>query len=1191
MAKAATIGLLVVLVAPAALSQDACVVCSCDGSVVDCGGLQLVTIPPNIPDGTTTLRLGNNRLASISGQPFNNLANLVSLDLSNNPLGNFQSGLLAGLASLEDLFLGGTGLESIDDTAFHSVASTLKVLHLNDNDNLRSISAQVFNGFPVSTNPVLEQLILRNTGLGSMAPHTFGALGNLWKLDLSENQLTSDHLVQALSGLSRLRELRLSRNRIAYFNSQLLQGASALTDLYIDQNPLEGYNVHPNSFSGTQSLATLDLNTVDIGNLGLNTLNETIFEGLVLSSIKVAGSNWDCCDLGWLTSHGSVVADLPSVICDRPQNARGGSLASAIASASNLDACGQDEPDVPAIENVTGTSETWATLTWSPVHGNAYAVDYYGIVYAKTTEGTCASDLTTCTWLTGMCATGVQPANFQLYPAAVTDCKIQPGDVDSTGLHTFNVTGLHPYSTYAFRVRAHNQLGWDTWAGDASVTATTNTTDSIPGPPAGLEVDVTVSPESLVLTWDIPERANGLIVKYDIRCFNASGYDRPFSTNGTTRTLTITGLSANMIYSLAVTASTRSGPGAESDIKNARTAEKAPAALNERPVASDRQSTAVTVDWSILPLGGQHGTIESSVLKLQLGNEPSSAWTIVHNGGPTDTSATIVDLTPATRYTFYAHFTNSAGAGEPSPGLSVTTLNAEPGAPDLPSGYANDNVSITITWNEPIVTNGEIEQYDVQVRLQGSGNSSLMETSQDGTTVVDNPVFTYTKRNLQSSTTYEFRVRANTRVAEVQDGQTVSVLAPGAWSDWGENTTLEGIASAVKVNAVPIQGSATSNRIRFQYPDPSNGVIKRFTVYQINASQYIPLFKPVATMDEVAQVVYETTNTSDATSGDVFVFDHTGLDPYTNYTYTVTASTSVGTSAYGEETATALTNTGVPHIQPAPSLLVIGHSQIEVSWEAPEFPNGVITAFEVRQDGQIVYTGVPIMNARNRFAHNITNLEDGKQFEFTVTSVSDGGRSDVSSVATEATTSASPDVSTTVIITLICILIVVLTVGLIRERTFNSMVLKRASMESIHGNFFQRDGEGRLAGEFGRDDDESSDSGSEYAREEVKRPSLERVAQLRKSIDFATDKASESSDDEDDGSGAPPSPAKLPPVKPATRPAPKIDPLAPTRAESTIAQYAADVDPDGGLREEREGVLPIIKVVSMTPPLEEAAEV
>ena len=342
---------------------------------------------------------------------------VVSLrDLSNNPLGRFQSGLLAGLASLEDLFLGGTGLRSIDDTAFHSVASTLKVLHLNDNDNLRSITAQVFNGFPASTNPVLEQLILRNTGLGSMAPHTFGALVNLWKLDLSENELTSDHLVQALSGLSSLRELRLSRNRIAYFNSQLLQGATALTHLYIDQNPLEGYNVHPNSFSGTQGLSTLDLNTVDIGSLGLNTLNETLFEGLALSSIKVAGSNWDCCDLGWLTSHALSVADLPSVICDRPQNARGGSLASAIASASNLATCGQDEPDVPAIENVTGKSETWATLTWSPVHGNAYAVDYYEIVYAKTTEGTCASDLTTCTWLTGTCATGVQPANFSCIP-------------------------------------------------------------------------------------------------------------------------------------------------------------------------------------------------------------------------------------------------------------------------------------------------------------------------------------------------------------------------------------------------------------------------------------------------------------------------------------------------------------------------------------------------------------------------------------------------------------------------------------------------------------------------------------------------------------------------------------------------------------------------------------------------------
>ena len=145
-----------------------------------------------------------------------------------------------------------------------------------------------------------------------------------------------------------------------------------------------------------------------------------------------------------------------------------------------------------------------------------------------------------------MCDRGTA-RQLQLYPAAVTDCKIQPGDVDSTGLHTFNVTGLHPYSSYAIRVRAHNQLGWDTWAGDASVTERTNTDDSIPGPPAGL--NVTVSPESLVLTWNVPEMANGLIMKYDIRCFNTSGYIRPFSTNGTTRTLTITGLSANMIYS------------------------------------------------------------------------------------------------------------------------------------------------------------------------------------------------------------------------------------------------------------------------------------------------------------------------------------------------------------------------------------------------------------------------------------------------------------------------------------------------------------------------------------------------------------------------------------------------------------------------------------------------------------------
>ena len=1081
-------------------------------------------------------------------------------------MGNFPSSLLAGLISLEDLFLGGTGLESIDDTAFHSVASTLKVLHLNDNDNLESISAQVFNGFPISTNPVLEQLILRNTGLNSMAPNTFGALGNLWKLDLSENQLTSEHLVQALRGLSSLTELRLSRNQITSFNNQLLQGATALTELYIDQNPLEGSDVDVNSFSGTPSLSTLDMNTLDIGTLGLNTLQESIFQGLALSSVKVAGSNWDCCGLDWLINQSSV-ADLPSVNCDRPQRARGGSLASAISN-SLLNTCSKVYPDVPASPTITDTDEFWATLTWSPVHGNAYAVDYYDIVYAKTTECTSTSDLTTCTWLVGQCMTGVQPANFQLYPAAAAPCKIQPGDVNAAGRHAFNITGLHPYSNYTVRVRAHNQLGWDTWAGNATVVANTRTLDSIPGPPAGL--NFTPSPESLTLTWDAPSMANGLIRSYTIRCFNGTGYARQFVTpDGATQTVTITGLSANMVYNLAVTASTGSGPGEESAILSARTAEKNPAARDDEPVASVIQSTAVTIDWATLPLGGQHGVILSS--KLQQGDAPND--TIVHDGGPTDTSSTITGLTPATRYTFYAYFTNAAGDGGLGPGVTVTTLNAEPGPPNQPTGTANDNESITISWTEPSVTNGEIEQYDVQVTLQDSGQVTM--TSHDGATVIGASSFTFVKRNLQSSMTYEFRVRASTRVA--------GDLQPGAWSAWGIAMTLEGIASAVPVSASPIQGSATSNRIRFRYPDPSNGNITLFTVYQINSSQHIPVFKPVATKDEVAQAVYEFEPNINSTAGDVFEFDHAGLDPYTNYTYTVTANTMVGTSAYGEVRATALTNTGVPYIQPAPSLRVFGHSQIEVSWEAPEFPNGVITAFEVRQDGQIVYTGVPLTTARNRFAHNVTNLDDGKQFEFTVTAVSDGGRSDVSSVVAGETTSASPDVRTTVIITLISILIVVLTLGMIRERTFNSMVLKRASMESIHGNFFQRDGEGRLGGEFGREDDESSDSGSEYAREEVKRPSLERVAQLRKSIDFATDKTSESSDsdDNDDGSGAPPTAlAKLTGAKPATRAAPKTDPVEPTRTESAI-------DPFAGLHDESEGVLPIIHQVRMKAPLAE----
>lgn len=77
---------------------------------------------------------------------------------------------------------------------------------------------------------------------------------------------------------------------------------------------------------------------------------------------------------------------------------------------------------------------------------------------------------------------------------------------------------------------------------------------------------------------------------------------------------------------------------------------------------------------------------------------------------------------------------------------------------------------------------------------------------------------------------------------------------------------------------------------------------------------------------------------------------------------------------------------------------VTGPESVEVSWRPPEQPNGVITGYELRRDGEVVYVGT-----ESRY-HDFTLLPS---VVYSYTVAANNSKGSVSSTATTAKTHPS----------------------------------------------------------------------------------------------------------------------------------------------------------------------------------------
>ncbi|XP_065344323.1 protein slit [Cloeon dipterum] len=107
--------------------------CSCIGTVVDCSGMRLTTVPRDIPQHTTELLLHDNELAEVGGDGlFGGLPHLRRLDLSRNKIGAVEPHAFEGCAKLNELLLSSNRLSVVSKKSFQGLNS-LKHLALDNN--------------------------------------------------------------------------------------------------------------------------------------------------------------------------------------------------------------------------------------------------------------------------------------------------------------------------------------------------------------------------------------------------------------------------------------------------------------------------------------------------------------------------------------------------------------------------------------------------------------------------------------------------------------------------------------------------------------------------------------------------------------------------------------------------------------------------------------------------------------------------------------------------------------------------------------------------------------------------------------------------------------------------------------------------------------------------------------------------
>ncbi len=343
-------------------------------------------------------------------------------------------------------------------------------------------------------------------------------------------------------------------------------------------------------------------------------------------------------------------------------------------------------------------------------------------------------------------------------------------------------------NTYVVEVTATGGAGARLMTATQAITVTVKDETEVPGRPDAPTV-AAASSMSLTLTWTAPENTGPPITDYDVqyRIFNSGGDFTDAGHDGTHLTVTLTQLELNEAYEVQVSATNDEGTGDWSGSGIWLTSDNfAPRFTSSEMFNVEENTTQVgTVVAEDYDSGDSIGyVIIGGIDQDKFSIDPTTGVLSIN-------TASNFEVRDAIPYIVLVMATSGDGDRERTANqeliITVIDVDEAPAAPMAPTVVAATMNSLMVTWRVPENMGPEITDYDVQYRINSSGDE-FTDAEYDGTDL------TTTLTPLQANTTYEFQVLA--RNAE----------GTGEWSESGMGITNDNVGpsftSTAKFNVV-----------------------------------------------------------------------------------------------------------------------------------------------------------------------------------------------------------------------------------------------------------------------------------------------------------------------------------------------------------------------------------------------------
>uniref|UniRef100_A0A670IVD1 DCC netrin 1 receptor n=1 Tax=Podarcis muralis TaxID=64176 RepID=A0A670IVD1_PODMU len=470
------------------------------------------------------------------------------------------------------------------------------------------------------------------------------------------------------------------------------------------------------------------------------------------------------------------------------------------------------------------------------------------------------------------------------------------------GMLQLTVGNLKPEETYTFRVVAYNEWGQE------------KAHMQVPGPVENLRA-VSVSPTSILITWEPPAYANGPVQGYRLYCTEVvTGKEQNIEVDDLSYKLE--GLKKFTEYTLRFLAYNRYGPGVSTEDLTVRTLSDVPSAMPQNVSLEVVNSKSIKVSWLPPPPGTQNGFITGYKIRhrktARRGEietlEPNNLWYL------------FTGLDKGSQYSFQVAAMTVNGTGPSSDWYTAETPESdldESQVPDQPSSLHVRplSTSIVMSWTPPLNPNIVVRGYIIGYGV----GSPYAETVR-----VDSKQRYYSIEHLEPSSHYVISLKAFNNAGEgvplYESATTRSLTVPDISTP---------MLPPVGVQAVAL----THDAVRVSWADNSVPKNQKTTEVRFYTVRW--------------RTSYSTS--AKYKSADTTALSHTvsGLKPNTMYEFSVMVTKGRRSSTWSM-TAHATTYEAAPTSAPKDLTVITREGKpraVIVSWQPPLEANGKITAY------------------------------------------------------------------------------------------------------------------------------------------------------------------------------------------------------------------------------------------------------